>query len=111
MSFPEHGDLLESFGRNGRYLVFTWAYGMSNTAPAIEYLASAYEEMGYKVVAMALRKHGANAAKFKVEMLAVETAIRNTRQEDAAIADRLDKSGEVGMLIRQAAGITQTQGA
>lgn len=76
---------------------------MGNSPHAIEYLASAYEDMGYKVVAMALRKHGANAAKFKVELLAVEAAIRGTREEDAAIADRLDRSGEVGMLIRNAA--------
>lgn len=84
---------------------------MSNTSSAIEYLASAYEEMGYKVVALALRQHGANAAKFKVELRAIENAISGTRLEDAAIADRLDKSGEIGTLIRSAAELTQTQRA
>lgn len=78
---------------------------MTNSSSAIHYLASAYEDMGYKVVAMALRKHGANAAKFKVELLAIENAIRGTREEDAAIADRLDPGGETGMLIRNAADL------
>lgn len=87
----------------------TRASDMSKSLPAIEYLASAYEDMGYKVVAMALRKHGANATKFKVELLAIESAILGTREEDAAIADRLDRSGEIGMLIRNAANLRKTQ--
>lgn len=82
---------------------------MTKPSPAIEYLASAYEEMGYKVVAMALRQHGANAVKFKIETLAIETAIRSTRQEDAAIADRLDRSGEIGTLIREAAKLKKSR--
>lgn len=82
---------------------------MSTTPRAIEYLAAAYEDMGYKVVAMALRKHGANAAKFKIELQAIEAAIRSTREDDAAIADRLDRSGEIGMLIRQAADLKKSQ--
>jgi hypothetical protein len=65
--------------------------------------------MGYKVVALALRKHGANAAKFKVELRAIEAAIRGTREEDAAIADRLDKNGEVGMVIRNAADLNKAR--
>jgi hypothetical protein len=106
----EHGAFNAAFCRNEPDFVFTQAYNMSSTSSPIEYLASAYEEMGYKVVAMALRKHGANAAKFKVELLAIETAIRGTRQEDAAIADRLDQTGEIGALIRSASEISQTQG-
>jgi len=82
---------------------------MNTSPPAIEYLASAYEDMGYKAVAMALRTHGANAAKFKVELLAVENAIRGTREEDATIADRLDRSGEVGTLIRNAANLSTSK--
>jgi alpha-beta hydrolase superfamily lysophospholipase len=82
---------------------------MNTPSSALEYLASAYEEMGYKVVALALRKHGANAAKFKVELRAIEAAIRGTREEDAAIADRLDKNGEVGMVIRNAADLNKAR--
>jgi hypothetical protein len=82
---------------------------MNTPSPAIQYLATAYEEMGHKVVAMALRQHGANAAKFKIELSAVEAAIRGTREEDAAIAERLDQSGEIAMVIRSAANIRNTQ--
>lgn len=79
--------------------------------PAVEYLASAYEEMGYKVVAMALRKHGPNAAKFKVEIKAIETAICSTREQDAAIADRYDRGGTIGNAIRRVSDIGQSVGA
>jgi len=47
---------------------------------AVEYLAQAYEEFGYKAVAMALRTHGPNADKFKVEVRAIELAIEHTRR-------------------------------
>ena len=46
---------------------------------AVEYLAQAYEEFGYKAVAMALRTHGPNADKFKVEVRAIQLAIEDTR--------------------------------
>jgi hypothetical protein len=68
---------------------------------AIEILARAYEEMGYKVVAMALRQHGPNAAKFKIEIKAIEAAIHGTREEDAAIADGFDPSGKIARAIRK----------
>jgi hypothetical protein len=68
---------------------------------AVEYLASAYERMGYKAVAMALRKHGPNADKFKVEVAAIEAAICGTHEADASIADGLDSTGEIGRAIRQ----------
>lgn len=84
---------------------------MNIPSPAIEYLAAAYEDMDHKVVAMALRKHGANAEKFRIELLAIENAIRATREQDAAIAERLDQSGEIAMVIRSAADLKKTQKA
>lgn len=68
---------------------------------AVEYLASAYESMGYKAVAMALRKHGPNADKFKVEVSAIEAAIRGTHESDASVADGLDPTGKIGRAIRE----------
>lgn len=76
---------------------------------AIEYLARAYEENGYKVVAMALRTHGANAEKFKIEVAAIEAAIAGTREEDAVIADGLDASGRIGRAVRQALQMSARQ--
>jgi len=46
---------------------------------ATEYLAASYEAFGYKAVAAALRTCGANAEKFKVELNAVEMALRDIR--------------------------------
>ena len=74
---------------------------MMASSIAVEYLASAYEDMGYKAVAMALRKHGPNAEKFKVEVSAIEAAIRGTQEADASIADGLDPTGKIGRAIRQ----------
>lgn len=81
---------------------------MMTSKPAVEYLASAYEDMGYKVVALALRAHGPNAAKFKVEISAIESAIRGTREEDATIADKYDRNGTIGNAIRRVAGARQS---
>lgn len=76
---------------------------------AIEYLACAYEERGYKVVAMALRTHGPNAEKFKIEVAAIEAAISATREQDAVIADGLDPSSRIGRAIRQALQMSARQ--
>lgn len=73
------------------------------THKALEFLATAYEEAGYKAVAMALRKHGPNAAKFKTELRAVELAILSTRAEDAKLAEAADFSGKAAQAIRERA--------
>lgn len=73
------------------------------THEALAFLASAYEEMGYKAVAMALRKHGPNADKFKTELRAVELAILHTRAQDAKLAEVADTSGRAAAAIRQRA--------
>jgi len=70
---------------------------------ALEFLAAAYEEMGHKVVALALRKHGPNAAKFKIELRAVELAILHTRAEDARLAEAADPGGKAASAIRHRA--------
>jgi alpha-beta hydrolase superfamily lysophospholipase len=73
------------------------------THKALEFLAAAYEEAGYKAVAMALRKHGPNAAKFKTELRAIELAILTTRAEDAKLAEAADFSGKAATAIRERA--------
>jgi hypothetical protein len=73
------------------------------THAALTFLAAAYEEMGYKAVAMALRKHGPNADKFKTELRAVELAILHTRAEDAKLAEMADQTGRAASAIRQRA--------
>jgi 5-formaminoimidazole-4-carboxamide-1-beta-D-ribofuranosyl 5'-monophosphate synthetase len=75
--------------------------GKNLTHSALAILAAAYEEMGYKAVAMALRKYGANAEKFKTELRAVELAILHTRSEDAKLAAMADSSGKAAAAIRQ----------
>lgn len=67
---------------------------------ALEYLASAYEEMGYKVVAQALRAHGANAEKFKIEVRAIESAMSGTREQDATIAEQHQRD-DIAAAIRR----------
>lgn len=55
-----------------------------SSGEAVKYLAMAYEEFGHKAVAAALRRHGPNAEKFRVEIRAIELAIQATRAQSSA---------------------------
>ena len=56
----------------------------NDRALAIDYLATAYAEHGYKAVAQALRACGPNAEKFKIEVRAIELAIAEVRKQAAS---------------------------
>jgi hypothetical protein len=56
----------------------------NDRALAIDYLATAYAEHGYKAVAQALRTCGPNAEKFKIEIRAIELAMAEIRKQMAS---------------------------